>query len=214
MNSTERKELPPKQLSMVADAGAGSRLAPVELPAGYALRTYRPGDEESWAELLELAGFGGWTAERCRAYLEESNRRRGSHLVEWNGGIVAATFATPHGKDPNIGFLDYVIAHPEHRNRRLGRAVCAGVMRYFAAAGRTRTRLQTDDWRLPAIKLYLNLGFQPIMNRVDMPLRWEAIFAQLEQGAAQRLSAFLSNNPREDFHYGQDRHHWRGQRLR
>lgn len=186
MSSTARGELPAKQLSMIADAKAVAQLADVELPAGYALRPYRPGDEESWAELLELAGFSNWTAEKCRVYLEEPNRRRGSHLVERDGRVVAATFATPHGEDPDIGFLDYVIAHPEHRNRRLGRAVCTGVMRYFAAAGRSRIRLLTDDWRLPAIKLYLNLGFQPIMSRADMPLRWEAIFAQLKQRATGR----------------------------
>ena len=33
----------------------------------------------------------------------------------------------------------------------------------------------TDDWRLPAIGLYLSMGFEPQMTREDMPRRWESI---------------------------------------
>ncbi len=49
---------------------------------------------------------------------------------------------------------------------------------------RTRLRLNhsvTDDWRLPAIGLYLSLGFDPVMEREDMPSRWRAIMAELEK---------------------------------
>ena len=43
--------------------------------------------------------------------------------------------------------------------------------------------LLTDDVRLPAIALYLSLGFAPDMTRDDMPGRWEKIMRQLDAGS-------------------------------
>jgi hypothetical protein len=40
--------------------------------------------------------------------------------------------------------------------------------------------LLTDDWRLPAIGLYLSLGFVPRMTHKDMPDRWDAIMQRLK----------------------------------
>ena len=178
MSATDSAALPPVQLSMLARPAPGS-LPDVELPAGYVLRTYQPGDEKGWAEVLRLAGFKDWSTDKCRDYLQESTRRRGSHLVACGKKVVAVTFSTPHPEDPAVGLLDYVATHPDHRGCRLGRSVCAGVMRFFLAEGRPLVRLLTDDWRLPAIALYLNLGFEPVMTRADMPARWEAVFTQL-----------------------------------
>ena len=39
--------------------------------------------------------------------------------------------------------------------------------------------LFTDDWRLPAIGLYLSMGFEPQMSGEDMPERWDAIHRSL-----------------------------------
>ena len=172
--------LPPKQLAMVAGRRrAEERLVDVELPSGYVLRTYRPGDEEGWAEVLRLAGFGEWTAEKCRDYVVEPTRLAGSHLVAYGEQVVAVTFATPQKEDPEVGHLDYVATRPEHRGMHLGRAVCTGVMRFFFERGRKRMELLTDDWRLPAVKLYLNLGFEPVLGRGDMVGRWEVVFGEL-----------------------------------
>ena len=40
-------------------------------------------------------------------------------------------------------------------------------------------RLWTDDWRLPAIKTYLNLGFEPDIEHESHPERWRAVFEKL-----------------------------------
>ena len=180
MERDKGEGLPPKQLAMVAGRlRAEERLIDVELPSGYVLRTYRPGDEEGWAEVLRLSGFGEWTTEKCREYVAEPTRLAGSHLVACGEQVVAVTFATPHKEDAEAGHLDYVAAHPEHQGMHLGRAVCTEVMRFFFGRGRERMELLTDDWRLPAIKLYLNLGFEPVLRRGDMPERWEVVFGEL-----------------------------------
>jgi mycothiol synthase len=68
------------------------------------------------------------------------------------------------------------------RGLGLGRAVCTGVVRYLVDRGYANVVLYTDDWRLPAIGLYLSMGFEPQMTRMDMPERWRRVQEQLEVG--------------------------------
>ena len=211
--------LPPKQLSMVIDDVSVSQLPDVPLPVGYFMRAYRPGDASSWADALQQGGFGNsWNEERVLEYLRYPERKEGSRLVEHNGRIAAATFASRTSNRPNnspeppplplshgergaskrsdasgvcpepdgtsvaeVGVLDYVVTHPDHRGKGLGRATCTEVARFLVAQGCKTVSLDTDDWRLPAIHIYLSLGFRPVMNRSDMPPRWAAVYENLQK---------------------------------
>ena len=43
--------------------------------------------------------------------------------------------------------------------------------------GMETARLRTDDWRIPAIKTYLKIGFEPdLTSEPDYKERWEKIF--------------------------------------
>ena len=184
--------LPPKQLSMVIDEATVDRLPDVLLPAGYVIRPCRPGDTASWADALRAGGFESWGEEQVLEFLEGAERREGSRVVEQDGRVVAATFATRISNRPSLtlagggdtseeGALDYVVTHPEHRGRGLGRATCTEVSRFLVARGYKTVSLGTDDWRLPAIHIYLSMGFRPIMNRNDMPARWAAVYEKLKE---------------------------------
>ena len=50
---------------------------------------------------------------------------------------------------------------------------------FFAGRGIARILLNSDDWRLAALKTYLNLGFLPVLNDFDMADRWQAIYEKL-----------------------------------
>ena len=171
--------LPPKQLRMTLSAGAAAELGPWMPTSGYRVRCYRSGDEPGWLRLLELAGFEGWDRPMLDAHLAEPERREGSRVVTWCDQIVAASFASQRSTEPPVGGLDYVIGHPGHAGKQLGCAVCAAVIRYLVSRGYEEMDLLTDDWRLPAIKTYLKLGFQPDLVREDMPDRWRAIYRTL-----------------------------------
>ncbi len=233
--------LPPKQLTMVTDQETIRNLPEVPLPHGYVLRSYRSGDENSWAATLQECGFEKWNEAEVLAYLEDPERREGSRVVEHHGRVVAATFASRipsfspdsahipspaevdlHNTDrqhsgrqihPTAqlpapsgfrlsperrwlctapaerervrvrtqGVLDFVVTHPDHRSRGLGRATCTAVSKFFIDLGCKSVSLLTDDWRLPAIYLYLSLGFKPVMNRIDMPERWATIYKNLKE---------------------------------
>lgn len=174
--------LPPKQLEMVADQESIRNLPEVSLPIGYVVRGYRPGDENSWAETLQACGFENWNDVEVRAYLENDERRAGSRVVEHSDQVVAATFASRKSEE---GVLDFVVTHPDHRGKRLARATCTEVAKFFVEIGCLSVSLFTDDWRLPAIHVYLSLGFKPVMHRTNMPDRWAKVFNNLKEAGRE-----------------------------
>lgn len=181
----------PMQLTMVTDRNTVKSLPSISLPPGYTIRSYRPGDEKTWAETLQECGFQSWNETEVLAYLQDPERRRGSRVVEHNNRIVAATFASRSRGDSseaiasrtNEGILDFVVTHPDHRDRGLGKATCTEVAKFFTDLGCTSISLRTDDWRLSAIHVYLSLGFKPVMNREDMPQRWANIHQKLKENS-------------------------------
>jgi len=171
--------LPPQQLRMRISAPAVRRLHEVPLPPGYVLRGYRAGDEDAWIGLMAKAGFDPWPRKTFDEYMDAPERRAGSRCIEWAGNLVAGTFASRPSLDSPEGSLDYVIGDPAHSGRGLGRAVCTAVLRHLVQRGCETVFLSTDDWRLPALHVYLTLGFRPLISRVDMAERWQEIYRKL-----------------------------------
>ncbi len=182
---------------MVVGAAGVRGMPDVAVPAGYLVRGYRKGDGVTLAETLQAVGFRNCGVDRVVETLADADRRAGSALVEYRGAIVAVTFASRTsatetnpvtgrpGEPWREGVLDYVATHPDHQGRGLGRATCTAVSRYLVEQGCETVQLLTDDWRLPAIHLYLSMGYEPVMGRSDMPERWAAIMSELEtQGHA------------------------------
>ncbi len=185
----------PMQLTMAIYADAVRRLPDVPLPAGYAMRAYHPGDAASWADTLRKSDFVTWDEAQVLQFLEVPERREGSRLVEHGGRVVAATFASRISNRPmppavaadasEEGVLDYVVTHPDHRGRGLGRATCTEVCRFLVSRGCKAVSLNTDDFRLPAIHVYLSMGFRPVMNGRDIPERWAAVYDNLKEGGRE-----------------------------
>jgi predicted dehydrogenase/ribosomal protein S18 acetylase RimI-like enzyme len=151
-------------------------------PPGYVLRCYGENDEAQYIELMAKAGFDGWTHERV-AHTLRRVLPGGFFVVEHkaSGRLVATAMASHAASEqhPYGGELGWVAGDPEHRGKGLGRAVCAAVVARFIRAGYRRIFLSTDDWRLPAIKTYLKLGFEPLLVREDMAERWRAVCEKL-----------------------------------
>ena len=171
---------PATQLSMRISREVVIQLPDIKLPASYELREYRHGDEQGWIDLLQFGSFLEWTVERFLSFIANPEREEGSRLIVNEDRILAATFASREDIPGTIGALDFVVNHPEYRGIGLGRAVCTAVMKHLAKQSYESIVLYTDDWRLPAIGLYLSLGFVPQMTREDMPSRWEAVTMQLK----------------------------------
>lgn len=185
------------QLVMCRDPLAG--LGPVELPAGYALRHYRGGDEEQW-EAIIAESFGGGQGpyefdKRIRSrpgFLPERVLfvARGEVLV----GTASAMREGEAGREH--GYLHMVGVRPAHQGRRLGHWVSLAALHRMAAEGLTRATLRTDDFRIPAIKTYLRLGFEPVLVHDSQRGRWRAVFGALGRGAEyERRYGRILNGP-------------------
>ena len=150
------------QLCMRLIITPGFDLAEPYVPLGYELRSYQPGDELPWADLLNRGEFGQrFNAQKVSEYMEIPERRAGSRIVVKDGNLLASTFATMQEEADNLSSLDYVVSHPDYRGLGLGRIVCESVVKYCLDIGRNDVILHTDDWRIPALGLYLSIGFVP-----------------------------------------------------
>jgi mycothiol synthase len=175
-------QLKPQQLRMVWPERLLHAPPALLLHPDYALRTYQPGDEAGWIRVMAAAGFPGWDEERMRGTMASILPEGWFMAVErTTGAIVATAMAThnPSSYHPFGGELGWVAGEPAHKGKGLGWTVCAAVTRRYLSAGYRNIYLRTDDWRLPALKTYLKLGFQPFLFAPDMAGRWQAVCAQL-----------------------------------
>jgi len=154
----------------------------VEMPQGYGLRTYRPSDAEAYLELMHKAGFDQWDAATLEGALP-SVLPDGLFVIvhDATGALTATAMAThkPAALHPFGGELGWLAGDLAHAGKGLGLAVCCAVIRRYIKAGYTRIYLQTDDWRLGAIKTYLKMGFLPFLFDDTMAPRWKDICEKL-----------------------------------
>jgi mycothiol synthase len=152
-------------------------------PPGYGVRTFRPGDEDAWLALLQSGEFSPWDRSRLDQMLASEHVR-----VPHDGILFATRDDQPvgaasthlhlggHGIEPELG---WVVVDPRHRGLGLGRLVCDAVLAYVERLGYDHAYLKTDDFRRPAIRTYLRLGFEPVLIDPSHPARWADIFRLL-----------------------------------
>jgi len=180
--ASEEEKPKPQQLRMAWPQSLLDSPPEIRLHTNYTLRTYQPGDEPGFFHIMTLAGFTGWDLERLSPTLATILPDGWFLIVDQaTQEIVATAMATHHPSEfhPFGGELGWVAAHPAHAGKGLGWSVCAAVTARFLRGGYKNIYLRTDDWRLPALKTYLNLGYQPFLFAPDMVERWEAICTQL-----------------------------------
>jgi GNAT superfamily N-acetyltransferase len=166
-----------KQLSMVLDDL--NNMPEVELPPEYILRCYKDGDGEHWINLI--SNVFGYTSEAAGNSWQEIVQSsyfqpEDVSFVYYDREAVATATARVREDDPSgMGYLHMVAAEPSHKGNNLGKAVVVAACRRLKEKGMTRVLLHTDDFRLPAIAIYLKLGFEPVMEDDEMKDRWAKI---------------------------------------
>jgi mycothiol synthase len=156
----------------------------VELPPGYHLRTYRPGDETRFYELMALAGWPGWDMEKLEPWLYRILPEGWFMAVHTaSDKLVATTMAThdPTWVEPFCAELGWVAADPAHTGKGLGTAVVAAATTRMIAAGYRHIHLYTEHYRLPALKIYLKLGYLPYLPDSEIVPVWRQVCEQLDR---------------------------------
>ena len=144
---------------------------PPQMKSGYNLRTFRDGDEQTWADIRNAA-FGHssnadefWT----QTFLGVNKRidfdPQGFFFVEKEGesvgmsaGIVLHDRKKIGGMFP--GGIGWTGVHKDHRGIGLGRALAITSLNYLHERGLAVTEVGTEFYRNAAVNLYESLGFR------------------------------------------------------
>ncbi len=162
-------------------------LPKLALPVGYGMRTYQEGDEVHWANIISDS-FGG----RQRTVQDTQDEITGRDVFVPDGLYFATHQGIPVGTacawrqsvdETDVGYVHMVGVVAQHTGHKLGKWVSLAVLFYFRNHGFISAMLDTDDFRIPAIKTYLNLGFIPVYVEEGQPERWRDIFEKLEMSA-------------------------------
>ena len=149
---------------------------------GYEVRSYQLGDEAAWADIINTSfGETKWNVEVTRKELIDRPQfdPDGLFFVTWHGRPVGTCCAWRLIDKPNVGYVHMLGVMPEHQGKQLGLVLVLHVLGYFEKKGFREAILDTDDFRLPAIKTYLKLGFEPVYIGENHRRRWELIMHKL-----------------------------------
>lgn len=144
-------------------------------PAGYQLRHFEPDDERNWEDLIRHSftrevKFADKISDHVPFYSD-----RLLFICRGDQPVATATAWESGSEDNKNWYLHMVGVLPEYSGKGLGYAVSLAVLHKIRESGGTAACLETDDFRLPAIRIYLKLGFQPVYLDESHPGRWERI---------------------------------------
>ncbi len=163
----------------------GTDLGRPDLPTGYRLRPYRPGDEQTWFDIHRRTGiyrkmgperFGKQFGDRPDAL---ASRQFYVEREEDDRPVATVTAWFPHPEMPaGWGRLHWLAVDPACQRQGLGSALVRHVGRVCAALGYTAVYLITGVDNDPALSLYFHHGFRPYWRTPADADAWEAILAR------------------------------------
>jgi len=161
-------------------------LPTVRLPEGYRLETASGDFEPTWARVVNAAfGKDSWHAERCTEQFSSQDRfdPEGMFFVlPPEGEPVATAFAwTDTPDETECGRVHWVATVPGQQGKGLGRAVTVAVLHYLKEHAFTRAFLETQPYRIPAIRLYLSLGLAPTPKDAEHEECWRQIMENISE---------------------------------
>lgn len=161
-------------------------LPEVAVPQGYELLTDPGGIVREWTELLSHAFGPGAHFEpeqwQDRFIAQPQYNPKGAFFVRHlaTGELCATAFCwLDDPGEREIGRVHWVGVHEAHRGVGLGRLVTVAVLHHMRERGLQRAMLETQAFRLPAIRLYLSLRFTPTPRNETEAADWEWALTEL-----------------------------------
>ena len=172
-----------QQLKMIFNA-ENTPLPELTIAEGFRLRTITDSELDAYNELRTSSDFNAWDSETLHKFRSKLLPDSMFLIEEAATGRFAAA-ATAETTDmpefPQVGVLGWVMTRPDFRGRHLGRSVSVAAMHRLYEAGYRVFSLLTDDFRLAAVKTYLDLGWNPWLYLPEMEGRWRALAETLKR---------------------------------
>jgi GNAT superfamily N-acetyltransferase len=149
------------------------------LPPGFSLRFYQPGDEENWFRIQSEADLHSDISRQLfvkdlGSDLTQLQDRQLFLLDETKKPIGTATAWFNHDfQGASYGRIHWVAITPAFQGRGLAKPLMTSVCRRLKELGHERAYLSTDIERVPAIKVYLQFGFVPLIRNDHEKKAWE-----------------------------------------
>ena len=173
-----------KQLKMLR---FGEGIDEYPLPDGYSCELF-DGSDKAISDWLEICSFGLNSDKNISNFENAISGRDGVQpekdlfFVCDEKGKRVATAAAIIRKE-GIGGVHMVAALPECRGKGIGHFLIRRAVNMLYERGFCEMGLTTDDFRLSAIKTYLDAGFRPYLwhdDESDMKKRWDDVISVLK----------------------------------
>ena len=151
------------------------------LPHGFSLHWYNAGDEKFWLKIQRAADrYNSITPEWFEWEFgldHEALRQRQCFLLnECRQKVGTGTaWLDDNFEGASAGRIHWVAVIPEYQRRGLGKALMTQLCQRLKEMGHERSYLMTSTGRIPAIKLYLRFGFQPLIRTMDDEAAWREL---------------------------------------
>lgn len=151
------------------------------LPADFHMTLYEPGDELEWsrlqantdsfatekASLIHFQKEFGLSKEALKErcfFLTKDQQKMGSAMAWYGSGKFDRTY----------GRLHWVVIHPDFRGMGLGTQLIVFTIQQLRK-WHSKGYLSTQTTSYPAINIYLNLGFRPIIENSHDEIAWRLL---------------------------------------
>jgi mycothiol synthase len=135
------------------------------------------GMEETWEEIIESAFGKHYNFD----FLIKAGDYSPEHVLYLtvNGKPIATTSAVASPTFEGEGWYRMVGVHADAKGRGAGKKIALAALYAPRERGYTSAMLSTDDERIPALSLYLSLGFEPYYCHESHKERWEKVFEEI-----------------------------------
>ena len=144
-----------------------------DLPEGFRFQFYRPGDENEWISIhLDSGEFTDEAEASCHFheyyddFIDELSNRC-IFIVDTTTGEKVGTATISLFEDKEYGYnatVDWVAIKKGYQGRKLAKPLMSKFMDIAVKNGHDRILLHTQTHTWLAAKLYLDYGFEPIIN--------------------------------------------------
>jgi mycothiol synthase len=152
----------------------------VSVPDGYTVRHFRDGDDKHWEKIIKASFNYECNFEKEIAQNENFKPEKVWFICDGDIPVATATAWYSTNWDKSVGYLHMVGMLPEYAGKSLGLKASLAAIHEMKHEGRSSSVLNTDDFRLPAIKTYLRLGYKPHFTHESHELRWKDILEKLK----------------------------------
>jgi len=173
----------PVGVTMRHPAISSVRAIPILAPP-LVVRQARVEEAGSLAALLGRAFVAEtWTEVGTESELFGDETVRSTLVVTTEGRLVATTSLQVRPDVPECGWVRWVATESDRRREGLARALVIEVLAIAAQSGCREARLHTETDRLPAISMYLQLGFEPLIRDGTEREVWDQVIGLLNNEA-------------------------------